>query len=189
KSETLQKRYLQWNPDVVILIDYAGFNLKIAEYVKSLNIPVFYYISPKVWVWKESRVEKIKKWVDRMFVIFPFEVDFYKKHNFKAFFAGNPLIDAIAEKIPNIPDEQIFTLNNKLSGKPYIALIPGSRKQEIELCLPEMLKAVDHFPQYQCIIAGAPSIDLSFYKHILNDKDVPVLFGQLTVFFEIQELP
>lgn len=168
----------QWQPDVVILIDYAGFNLKIAGYTKTLNIPVFYYISPKVWVWKESRVKKIKKLVDRMFVIFPFEVDFYKKHNYKAYFAGNPLIDAIEEKISSLPDEHEFRRKNNLPGKRIIALVPGSRKQEIELCLPEMLKAVEKFPQYQVIIAGAPSMNENNYRHLLKGKDIPVLFGQ-----------
>jgi lipid-A-disaccharide synthase len=168
----------KWQPDVVILIDYAGFNLKIAEFVKTLNITVFYYISPKVWVWKESRVKKIKKLVDRMFVIFPFEVDFYKKHNYKVFFAGNPLIDAIEEKLPTLPDEKTFKQLNNLPEKPIIALVPGSRKQEIDLCLPEMLNAVEKFPQYQIVIAGAPSMDADYYKPILKGKNIPVLFGQ-----------
>lgn len=168
----------QWKPDVVILIDYAGFNLKIAEFVKGLNIPVFYYISPKVWVWKESRVKKIKKLVDRMFVIFPFEVDFYKKHNYTAYFSGNPLIDAIEEKLPTLPESSVFKKQNNLPDKQIIALVPGSRKQEIELCLPEMLKAVEKFPQYQVIIAGAPSMSLNDYQHIIKDKTIPVLFGQ-----------
>ncbi len=168
----------QWRPDVVILIDYAGFNLKIAQFAKTLNIPVFYYISPKVWVWKESRVKTIKKFVDRMFVIFPFEVDFYKKHNYEAFFAGNPLIDAIEEKLPTLPDSTIFRNQNQLSDKPIIALVPGSRRQEIELILPEMLKAAESFPQYQVIIAGAPSMSMENYNKILGDKNIPVLFGQ-----------
>ncbi len=168
----------QWRPDVVILIDYAGFNLKIAEFVKTLNIPVFYYISPKVWVWKESRVKTIKKLVDRMFVIFPFEVDFYKKHNYEAFFAGNPLIDAIEEKLPSLPDSLTFRNQNHLTDKPVIALVPGSRRQEIELILPEMLKAAENFPQYQVVIAGAPSMSMENYNKILNGKNIPVLFGQ-----------
>lgn len=168
----------QWKPDVVILIDYAGFNLKIAEFVKTLSIPVFYYISPKVWVWKESRVKKIKKLVDRMFVIFPFEVDFYKKHNYEAFFAGNPLIDAIEEKLPQLPNGVTFRNQNQLTDKPVIALVPGSRKQEIELCLPEMLKAVDRFQEYQVIIAGAPSMSMENYQALLQGKNIPVLFGQ-----------
>lgn len=168
----------QWRPDVVILIDYAGFNLKIAQFAKTLNIPVFYYISPKVWVWKESRVKTIKKFVDRMFVIFPFEVDFYKKHNYEAFFAGNPLIDAIEEKLPTLTDSITFRNQNQLSDKPIIALVPGSRRQEIELILPEMLKAAESFPQYQVIIAGAPSMSMENYNKILGDKNIPVLFGQ-----------
>lgn len=168
----------QWKPDVVILIDYAGFNLKIAEFVKSLQIPVFYYISPKVWVWKESRVKTIKKLVDRMFVIFPFEVDFYKKHNYKAFFAGNPLIDAIEEKLPSLPDEETFRKQNNLSEKPIIALVPGSRKQEIEHLLPEMLRGIEKYSQYQVVIAGAPSMSMDDYNSILNGKNIPVLCGQ-----------
>lgn len=168
----------QWVPDVVILIDYAGFNLKIAKYVKSIGIPVFYYISPKVWVWKESRVKTIKQYVDRMFVIFPFEVDFYQKHNYKAFFAGNPLIDAIEDKVKSLPGGDEFRKTNELSGKPIVALIPGSRKQEIELCLPEMLRAIESFPQYQFVIAGAPSMNVDSYSSILKGKNIPILFGQ-----------
>jgi lipid-A-disaccharide synthase len=168
----------KWQPDVVILIDYAGFNLKIAAHARILQIPVFYYISPKVWVWKESRVKKIKELVDRMFVIFPFEVDFYKKHHYKAYFAGNPLIDAIEEKMTMLPDEVQFRTKNNLPDKRIIALVPGSRKQEIELCLPEMLRAVEKFPQYQVVIAGAPSMSAANYQSILRDKNIPVLFGQ-----------
>ncbi len=167
-----------WKPDVVILIDYAGFNLKIAEFVKTIDIPIFYYISPKVWVWKESRVKKIKKLVDRMFVIFPFEVDFYAKHSYKAYFAGNPLIDAIEEKLPVLMDDKEFNNRYRLSGKPVVALLPGSRRQEIDLCLPEMLKAIQNFPDYQFVIAGAPSIDASYYEPIIGDRKIPVVFNQ-----------
>jgi lipid-A-disaccharide synthase len=113
-----------------------------------------------------------------MFVIFPFEVEFYKKHNYEAFFAGNPLIDAIEEKLPSLPDSLTFRNQNHLSDKPVIALVPGSRRQEIELILPEMLKATENFPQYQVIIAGAPSMSMENYNKLLKGKNIPVLFGQ-----------
>lgn len=179
KNMQLCKNDIQaWKPDVIILIDYPGFNLRIAEFGKKAGFPVFYYISPKVWAWKESRVKKIKQFVDRMFVIFPFEVDFYAKHNYPVYFAGNPLIDAIAEKLPYIRSEQSFKSDNALSDKPIIALLPGSRKQEIDLCLPEMLKACEKFPGYQFVIAGAPSIDKSYYSPYLENKSLNVVFGQ-----------
>ncbi len=150
---------LAYKPDVLILIDYPGFNLRIAKWAKEQGIRVFYYISPQIWAWHTSRVKKIKATVDRMFVILPFEADFYKKYDVDVDFVGHPLLDVI----PNYQPQQSIP-----SGKPVIALLPGSRKQEIERMLDIMLSAVNEFPDHQFIIAGAPSIDPEFYQQILE---------------------
>ncbi len=164
---------LTWKPDVLVLIDFPGFNLKIADFAKANNILVCYYISPKVWAWNQKRVLKIKKVVDHMFCILPFEVDFYKKWDMKVDYVGNPLLDAVSAFLP----DQNFFQNNQLSDKPIIALLPGSRKQEITYLLPDMVAMVDQFPDYQFIIAGAPSFNLDFYKQFIEGNAIPVLFN------------
>jgi len=151
-----------YRPDVLILVDYPGFNMKIAKWAKANNIKVFYYISPKIWAWNQKRVHQIKKVVDKMFVILPFEEDFYKKFDYKVDFIGHPLIDCISE-YPHISSEN-FKEKYQLSDKPIIALLPGSRKQEITAMLNVMLSVTNNFPDYQFVIAGAPSQPLSFYK-------------------------
>ncbi len=151
-----------YQPDVLILVDYPGFNMKIAKWAKANNIKVYYYISPKIWAWNQKRVHQIKKVVDKMFVILPFEEDFYKKFDYHVDFVGHPLIDCIAE-YPKISLED-FKKKYQLSDKPIIALLPGSRKQEIKAMLNVMLSVVNHFPDYQFVIAGAPSQPLSFYR-------------------------
>ena len=151
-----------YQPDVLILVDYPGFNMKIAKWAKANNIKVFYYISPKIWAWNQKRVHQIKKVVDKMFVILPFEEDFYKKFDYKVDFVGHPLIDCISE-YPHISSEN-FREKYQLSDKPIIALLPGSRKQEITAMLNIMLSVTNNFPDYQFVIAGAPSQPLSFYK-------------------------
>ena len=168
-----------WRPDVLILVDYPGFNLKIAEFVRRhTDIPVFYYISPKIWAWKEYRIKSIKRDVDRMFSILPFEVDFYRRHDYPITYVGNPCVDAVAafrEK-----GEESFsglTAANGLGGKPIIALLAGSRKQEIKDNLPRMVKAAESFPQYQYVVAGAPGIDPSFYRRYIG-ADTEIVFGQ-----------
>ena len=162
---------LAFKPDVIILIDYPGFNLRIAEFAKSNNIKVIYYISPQIWAWKENRIIKIKKNVDEMLVILPFEKDFYAKHNMNVHFVGHPLIDAIQNfnKNPN------FKSQHKLSPKPLIALLPGSRKQEIKTILPIMLDAIYKFSEYQIVIAAAPSVELEFYQDIINSRNVSII--------------
>ena len=150
-----------YRPDVLILVDYPGFNMKIAKWAKANNIKVFYYISPKIWAWNQKRVHQIKKVVDKMFVILPFEEDFYKKFDYKVDFIGHPLIDCISE-YPHISSEN-FKEKYQLSDKPIIALLPGSR-QEITAMLNIMLSVTNNFPDYQFVIAGAPSQPLSFYK-------------------------
>ena len=153
-------------PDVLILVDYPGFNLKIASWAKQNGIKVFYYISPQIWAWKQNRVHQIKRNVDKMFVILPFEKDFYARFNVDVDFVGHPLLDAIANRTKT-PFEEFCSQNN-LPNKPIIALLPGSRKQEIHTMLPIMLSVIPHFPDYQFVVAGAPSQDASFYQNYLS---------------------
>jgi lipid-A-disaccharide synthase len=160
-----------FNPDAIIFIDYPGFNMRIATWAKERNIPTHYYISPQIWAWKENRIKAIKRDVDYMYVILPFEKDFYeKKHGFPVHFVGHPLIDAIASR-KEVSDE-IFRKENQLSDKPIIALLPGSRKQEITKMLSVMLSVVDDFTDYQFVIAGAPSQEFSFYEQFLKNKNI-----------------
>jgi len=161
----------EYNPDVIIYIDYPGFNMKIAEWAKRKNFINHFYISPKVWVWKEYRVKKIKRVIDKMYVILPFEEGFYlNKHNYKVDFVGHPLLDAIDNQKEF--NRQEFLAKNKLSSKPVIALLPGSRNQEIIKLLPLMLDVVSNFNDYQIIIAGAPNKSIDYYKKIiLSNKE------------------
>ena len=161
----------EYNPDVIIYIDYPGFNMKIAEWAKRKNFINHFYISPKVWVWKEYRVKKIKRVIDKMYVILPFEEGFYlNKHNYKVDFVGHPLLDAIDNQKEF--NRQEFLAKNKLSSKPVIALLPGSRNQEIIKLLPLMLDVVSNFNDYQIIIAGAPNKSINYYKKIiLSNKE------------------
>ena len=160
---------LNFNPNALILVDYPGFNLKIAKYAKKLNIKVFYYISPKVWAWNVKRILKIKRYVDHLLVIFPFEVEFYKKHGIDAIYVGNPLLDEI--------DKKSFKLSSN-SYKPIIALLPGSRKQEIDLILPHMLSVVDDFPNFQFIIACNNIFSKEYYNSFIKDLDVQLVFNE-----------
>lgn len=168
----------EWNPDVLILVDYAGFNLRIARFAKTAGFRVFYYISPKLWAWNTGRVKKIKAFVDRMYVIFPFEVGFYRKYGYETVYEGNPLVDAIAGR--PLPDETFveFCRANALPERPIIALLAGSRAQELKYVLPEMLKMVKYFPQYQFVIAGAPAMLPEDYAPYLKGLSLPVVYGQ-----------
>lgn len=157
-----------WKPDVLILVDYPGFNLRIAEFAKSLGIKVIYYISPQLWAWKEGRVQKIKKFVDEMLVILPFEKDFYKNHQVDAHFVGHPLLDAISGLPPLDPEK--FKAEHGLSTKDIIALLPGSREQEVVKMLELMLSVRSKFPDYQFVIAGAPSLPKSFYEKFVDEN-------------------
>jgi len=160
-----------FNPDTVIFIDYPGFNLRIAKWAKQNGYNTQYYISPQLWAWKESRIKQIQRDIDQMYVILPFEKDFYeKKHRFPVHFVGHPLIDAIAQK--EQVDEYSFRAANELNEKPIIALLPGSRKQEISKMLSLMLSVVDHFPKYQFVIAGAPSQEYAFYQKFIKNTRV-----------------
>lgn len=160
-----------YQPDCIIFIDYPGFNLRIAKWAKLKGYKTHYYISPQIWAWKEGRIKDIKRDVDKMYVILPFEKDFYeKKHNYPVHFVGHPLIDAISNR--KLVDENQFRINYELSEKPIIALLPGSRKQEIKKMLKVMLSIIDDFPDYQFVIAGAPSQDFSFYKSFISNPRV-----------------
>lgn len=171
---------VMWNPDVLILVDYPGFNLSIAKYIhKNTDIPVYYYISPKIWAWKERRIKNIKRDVDKLFSILPFEVDFFeKKHGYRINYVGNPCVDAIDAFVrEKAVKRDIFIGSNKIPDKPIVALLAGSRKQEIDLNLPIMLEAMKRFPDYQPVIAGAPSIDKEYYAPYLRDGAC-IVFGQ-----------
>lgn len=160
-----------FNPDVLIFIDYPGFNMRIAEWAKKGGYKTHYYISPQIWAWKESRIKAIKRDVDHMYIILPFEKDFYEnKHNFKVEFVGHPLIDAIQNRTTT--DEATFRKEYSLDERPVIALLPGSRKQEISKMLSGMLSVVNDFPDYQFVIAGAPSQEYSFYQQFLGSSNV-----------------
>lgn len=156
-----KKDIQNYRPDVLVLVDYPGFNLRIAKFAKSLGIRVVYYISPQLWAWKEGRVEIIRKYVDEMLVILPFEEEFYQKHGVRAHFVGHPLLDELQQLSPPNPAE--FRKVNDLSGRPIIALLPGSRRQEVEKMLRVMLSVVPRFPEHQFVIAGAPSLPPDFY--------------------------
>lgn len=171
---------VSWHPDVVILVDYPGFNLDIAAYLrKNTTIPVFYYISPKIWAWKEYRIKNIKRDVDEMFSILPFEIDFFKKHDFPIHYVGNPSVDAVDAFQKRYSDTRtVFLGKNKLEDKPIIALLAGSRKQEIADNLPKMIEAASEFSDYQLVVAGAPSIHSDYYAKYLKDKNVNIVYGQ-----------
>lgn len=168
-----------WQPDVLILVDYPGFNLKIAEYVKRhTSVPVYYYISPKIWAWKEYRIKNIKRDVDELFSILPFEVDFFQKHQYPIHYRGNPCVDAVeAFRSKNQESFTEFISCNHLKDKPIIALLAGSRKQEIKDNLIRMMEAAKMFPDYQFVVAGAPGIEPSFYQSYMNE-DAEIVFGQ-----------
>ena len=169
-----------YQPDVVILIDYPGFNLKIANYVKTqLNLPVYYYISPKIWAWKKYRIRDFRRYVDKMFCILPFEEPFYENLNYPVDYVGNPSVDSVAaymEEQATRPDT--FLADEGLSDKPVIALLAGSRRQEIKDNLPAMLEVVASYPEYQAVIAGAPGIEETYYHPFIQDGSATIVFGK-----------
>ncbi len=173
-----KEQIVDFKPDAVIFIDYPGFNLRMADFCKEHNIPTLYYISPQVWAWKQSRVKKIKKVVDQMYVILPFEKPFYENLGYTVTFVGHPLIDAIEQFRNEALAKETFLLKHKLNeGKKIIALLPGSRKQEISVKLPIMLSVVEQYPDYQFIIAGAPSQDETFYRSFITNENVDLVMG------------
>lgn len=174
-----KKDIVEWGPDVVILVDYPGFNLDIAKFVHShTNIPVYYYISPKIWAWKEYRVKSIRRDVDQMFSILPFEVPFYEhKHHYKIHYVGNPTADEVmAFRADNTESYDDFCKSNGLDpDKQTIALLAGSRKQEIKDNLPAMIQAADNYKEYQLVLAGAPSIEDSYYEKFIINTNVKIV--------------
>jgi lipid-A-disaccharide synthase len=168
-----KKDVLEFRPDALILVDFPGFNLKIAEFAKKQGIAVYYYISPKVWAWNQKRVLKIRKVVDHLFCILPFEVDFYRSWGMEVHYVGNPILDAIAAFQP----DPGFRVRHGLEERPIIALLPGSRKQEIQKILPVMLETAARFPGYQFVIAGAPGFGKDFYRQFQTGSSAPVVFN------------
>lgn len=157
-----------YQPDAVILIDYPGFNLRIAEYVKTLDIKIYYYISPQIWAWKQKRAYKIKRLVDRMFTILPFEQEFYRKFDMEVDYVGHPLLDAIENRDTSGERNNAIKKEFELGDKNVVAILPGSRKQEIGVMLPIMLQQIKNFPDHQFVIAAAPSFDLSYFDPFIQ---------------------
>lgn len=175
KARALLRSY---RPDALILIDYPGFNLTLAGYAKKLGIPVHYFISPKVWAWKEYRVKKIKRTVDYMYSILPFEVAFYKKHGYKVTYVGNPSVQEIAYSMGHIPPKKHFMERQGLEdNRPIIALLPGSRKGEIRNNLPLMIAAAKRYPEFQYVVGAAPSVGEKFYREVAQDPGLKLAFG------------
>ena len=172
---------VKWQPDVVILIDYPGFNLSVAEYLKkNTAIPVYYYIAPKIWAWKEHRIKNIRRDVDELFSILPFEIEFFEqKHHYPIHYVGNPSLDEVHEFLTQHPDDpEGFRKEYGLDDRPIIALLAGSRKQEIKDNLPMMAQvALEHAADYQIVLAGAPNIDLSYYHQYINEGQIRILTG------------
>ena len=168
----------EFRPDAVILIDYPSFNLRVAKYVKQhLKTPVFYYISPKIWAWKTFRIKAIKRYIDGMFTILPFETEFYARYDFSTTYVGNPTKESIDEFLPTKTPLAQFAAQNGLSDKPIVALLAGSRKQEIRGCLPKMLSVSTDFPDYQFVVAGAPGVSEDFYRQVMGGSMPKVIFG------------
>lgn len=169
---------LEFNPDVVILIDYPGFNLRMAEFAKEKGYKVFYYISPQVWAWKQNRVKKIRAFVDELYVILPFEKAFYARHGVEAHFVGHPLIDAVESLRSQFPEWDRFKVDCGMDERPVGLLMPGSRKQEIQKMLPLMIRVVDQFPSHQFVVAAAPGQDIDFYARFTKGHGIKVITGK-----------
>lgn len=174
---------MEYHPDALILVDYPSFNLKIAKYVKETlpHVKIYYYIAPKLWAWKEYRLKAMKKYIDRVYSILPFEIEWFGKRGLEVEYVGNPCVDAVSNYNPQYNDRKSFLSSLQLTDKPVIALLAGSRMQEIKKCLPIMLQATSVYPDYQKIIAGAPSIESSVYEKFLvenNAQDVRVVYGE-----------
>ncbi|NJY63682.1 lipid-A-disaccharide synthase [Salinimicrobium sp. CDJ15-81-2] len=173
-----------WNPDVIIFVDYPGFNLRIAKWARKEGYKTHFYISPQIWAWKENRIKDIQRDIDEMYVILPFEKEFYEdKHKYKVNFVGHPLIDAIADRSP--VDLEKIKKEYNLDERPVIALLPGSRKQEISKMLEIMLSVTDDFKDYQFVIAGAPSQEKEFYKPFIKKKNVHLVMNRTYDVLEI----
>lgn len=177
--EYCREDMLRYAPDVVILVDYPGFNLRIAKFAHQHRFPVFYYISPKIWAWNRSRVHRIRRYVDKMFTILPFETDFFARYEVPVVYSGNPLLDAIHNRKFKDEPRSAFLGRHQLPDEPIVALLAGSRKQEIDRLLPDMLAMMPHFPGHQFVIAGAPSFSANDYAPYLQGmKRVKVIFEE-----------
>ena len=178
--KTCEKEIERFHPDVVILVDYPGFNLKIARYVKTkLRLPVYYYISPKIWAWKQYRIKDFRRYVDRMFCILPFEVEFFRQLHYSVDYVGNPCVDAVdafRQKQSAHPDS--FRKDEELDNRPILALLAGSRRQEIKDNLPTMLVVAAAYPNHQAVIAGAPGIEQAFYRKYMGDSACKIVFDK-----------
>ena len=173
-----RKLLREYKPDALILVDYPGFNLTIAPYAHKLGIPVHYFISPKVWAWKEYRVRKIKKYVDHLYSILPFEVDFFKKHNYNVTYVGNPSVQEVAYSMGHLPPKKHFLERQGLNDdRPIIALLPGSRRGEIRNNLPLMIEAAKRFPEFQYVVGAAPAVSEKFYREVAQDPGLKLVFG------------
>ncbi len=176
-----KKDILQYQPDALILVDYPGFNMRIARFAKKHNIPVYYYISPQVWAWKKNRVYDIKKYVTKLYTILPFEKAFYAKYNYEVEYLGHPLLDAVSNYRSSRQENEFQW---KRSGRPLVALLPGSRVQELNKMLPKMLAVEKHFPECDFVIAGVESLGKPFYQSLLKDSKIKVVFNQTYPLFE-----
>ena len=178
--KTCEKEIERFHPDVVLLVDYPGFNLKIARYVKTkLRLPVYYYISPKIWAWKQYRIKDFRRYVDRMFCILPFEVEFFRQLHYSVDYVGNPCVDAVdafRQKQSAHPDS--FRKDEELDNRPILALLAGSRRQEIKDNLPTMLAVAAAYPNHQAVIAGAPGIERAFYQQYMGDSKCKIVFDK-----------
>ena len=183
----IRRRILEWKPDVLIPVDYPGFNLRMARFASKHGIAVFYYISPKVWAWKQRRVKSLKKYVNSLFAIFPFEVAFYDRFNMKVEYFGNPLVDQVAWFREQFEGEAHWKSRHGFGRKPLVALLAGSRKKEIETTLPSMLTLAGEHPEYQFVVAGAPSINSSIYEQYLRDTDVKIVYNETYALLECAE--
>lgn len=172
---------INYNPDVVVLIDYPGFNFRIAQFAKERGMRVFYYIAPKVWAWKEKRVHKLKKYVDRLFIIFPFEIEYFKKWGIDAIYRGNPLLDSVDNHRSANETKEAFQKRTGIgSAETTVALLAGSRRGEIKYLLPRMMQVAEKYPHYRFLLACAPSMEREFYESIIGKKcsNIKLLFGE-----------
>jgi len=175
---------LAFQPDALILIDYPGFNLRMAKWAHEQGIPVLYYIAPQAWAWKENRVHAMRKYITQLYVVLPFEESFFRNHGIAVFYSGHPLLD-----VPpgDTVHRETFAAQHGLSKRPFIALLPGSRKQEIRAMLPLMACMKAHYPQYDFVVAGAPGQTAAFYREVLPDASIPILFGVTSELLRLAE--
>jgi len=174
----IKRKILDWKPDVLIPVDYPGFNMRMARFASGQGIKVFYYISPKVWAWKQRRVKSLKKYVDHLFAILPFEVEFFRRFNMEVEYFGNPLVDQVASFMDDFEGEKEWLKKHRLGQKPLVALLAGSRIKEIETTLPAMLTLAGEHPEYQFVVAGAPSLDSDLYQKYLMGTDVKIVYNE-----------